>query len=75
MVAQREKFSSQASSELLAAVREVARAEGRHFQAVLEEALREYLDNRAQGTPRASVMAHFQASVERNRRLGELLAK
>lgn len=75
MVTAREKFSSQASPELLAAVREVAREEGRHFQAVLEDALREYLDNRTRDKPRPSVMAHFQASVERNRRLGELLAK
>ena len=75
MVTAREKFSSQASPELLAAVREVARKEGRHFQAVLEDALREYLENRTRDKPRASVMAHFQASVERNRRLGELLAK
>ncbi|MYC71578.1 MAG: hypothetical protein F4X17_12805 [Gemmatimonadetes bacterium] len=75
MAVLREKFSSQAAPELLAAVREIARKEGRHFQAVLEEAMREYIENRAQGKPRASVMAHFQASVEKNRRLGELLAK
>lgn len=75
MVVQREKFSSQAPPELLAAVRDIARQEGRHFQVVLEDALREYLENRGRDNPRASVMAHFQASVERNRRLGELLAK
>ena len=71
----REKFSSQASPELLAAMREIARQDGRHFQAVLEDALRAYVENRALDKPRASVMAHFQASMERNRRLGELLAK
>ncbi len=71
----REKFSSQASPELLAAIREIARKEGRLFQAVLEEAMREYIENRAHEKPRASVMAHFQASVEKNRRLGEMLAK
>ena len=75
MVAPRQKFSSRASPELLAAVRDIARREGRHFQAVLEDALKEYLENRARGKPRASVMAHFQASAERNRRLGELLAE
>lgn len=75
MAVLREKFSSQAAPELLAAVREIARMEGRHFQAVLEEAMREYIENRAQGKLRSSVMAHFQASVEKNRRLGELLAK
>ena len=75
MAALREKFSSQASPELLAAVREIAREEGRHFQAVLEEAMREYIENRSKEKLRASVMAHFQASVEKNRRLGEMLAR
>ena len=37
--------------------------------------MREYIENRAREKPRDSVMAHFQASVERNRRLGEMLAK
>ncbi len=75
MVMPREKFSSQVSPELLGAMREIARHDGRHFQAVLEEAMLEYIENRAQGKPRASVMAHFQASIERNRHLGEMLAK
>ena len=75
MAVLREKFSSQVAPELLAAVREIARKEGRHFQAVLEEAMREYIENRAQGKPRAPVMAHFQTSVEKNRRLGKMLAK
>ena len=72
---QRKKFSSQASPELLAAVRELAQSEGRRFDAVLEDALKQYLENRAAGKPRASVMTRFQASVEGNRRLGELLAE
>ena len=70
-----EKFSSQASPELLAKMREIARKEGRHFQAVLEEAMRDYIESNAQNKVRPEVMAHFQASVEKNRRLGELLAK
>ena len=56
-------------------MREIAREEGRHFQAVLEEAMREYIDNRSRQKPRTEVMAHFQASVEQNRRLGEMLAR
>ena len=75
MVATREKFSSQASPDLLAAMRQVARDEGRHFQSVLEDAMREYLDNKTRGKVRPEVMAHFRASLERHRRLGELLAK
>lgn len=75
MAVPRQKFSSQAAPELLAAVREIARKEGRHFQAVLEEALREYIENRDREKLRSSVMAHFRVSVEKNRRLGELLAR
>ena len=71
----REKFSSQVAPELLGTMREIARKEGRHFQAVLEEAMRDYIDNRTRVKPRAEIMAHFQASVERHRRLGEMLAR
>ena len=71
----REKFSSQAAPELLKKMRAVAQIEGRHFQSVLEDAMREYLDNKAQPKVRPEVMAHFYASLERNRRLYELLAQ
>ena len=75
MVASREKFSSQAAPELLEAVREIARKEGRQFQVVLEDALRNYVESKEQQKVRPEVMAHFRASVERNRRLLELLAQ
>ena len=75
MAANRESFSSQASPDLLAAMRKAARDEGRHFQAVLEDAMREYLDNRAQPKVRPEVMAHYRASLVKNRRLYELLAQ
>ena len=75
MTIRREKFSSQADPELLATLREIARNEGRQFQAVLEDAIRDYIENRDYEKPRASVMAHFQSSVEKNRRLGKLLAQ
>ena len=74
MAASREKFSSQASPDLLAAMRKIARDEGSHFQAVLEDAMRQYLDNKTQQNVRPEVMAHFRASLEKNRRLMELLA-
>ncbi len=75
MVATREKFSSQASPDLLAAMREIARKEGRHFQAVLEDAMQQYLESKEQRKVRPEVMAHYRASVEKNRRLAELLAQ
>lgn len=75
MATTREKFSSQASPELLAALREAARQEGRHFQAVLEDAMQGYLDSKAGAPIRPEVMDRFRASVERHRLLGELLAQ
>ena len=75
MGGQKVKFSSQASPEALAAMREIARSEGRQFQTVVQEAMEEYIANRNRQTPRPEVMAHFRASVERNRRLLELLAE
>jgi predicted transcriptional regulator len=75
MAATREKFSSQASPELLAALREIAHEEGRHFQAVLEDAMREYIESKARGKVRPEVMAHYRASVERHHRLLELFAQ
>ena len=75
MVAPREKFSSQASPELLSTMREIARSEGRHFQAVLEDAMSSYVEAKAQQKVRPEVMAHYRASFERNRKLYELLAQ
>ena len=75
MAATRAKFSSQASPELLAGMREIARKEGRHFQAVLEEAMANYIESKAREKVRPEVMAHYRASVERHRRLYELLAQ
>ena len=74
-MAAREKFSSQAAPELLAAIREIARGDGRHFQSVLEDAMTDYIETRARQKVRPEVMAHYRASVERNRLLAELLAK
>ncbi len=75
MVATREKFSSQAAPELLSAMREIARMEGRHLQAVLEDAMNSYIEARRQRNVRPEVMAHYRASLERNRLLAELLAQ
>ncbi|MDE2837702.1 MAG: hypothetical protein OXL97_09395 [Chloroflexota bacterium] len=75
MTIQRERFSSRADPELLAALRELARSEGRRFNAVLEDAMRDYIAARLEQKPRPSVMAHFRSSVEKNHRVGELLAR
>ncbi len=74
-VATRTKFSSQADPALLEAMREIAKTDGRQFQAVMEDAIRDYIENRVRAKPRPHVMAHFEASLARNRRLLELLAR
>ena len=75
MTTRQEKFSSQADAQLLSTLRDIAKTEGRHFQAVLEDAMRDYVENRSSRKPRPSAMAHFQAGVSKNRRLGKLLAQ
>ncbi len=60
----REKFSSQASPEVLAALRQIAESQGRQFQAVLDEALRDYIDRQQKERPRRHVVSAFAASLE-----------
>ena len=58
----REKFATQVDSELLTAVRDLARSEGRQLQALMDEALADLLEKRKQGRPRAHVMQAYMAS-------------
>ena len=71
----REKFSSQADPALLAEMRKIASDDNRHFQAVIEDAFRVYIESRSQRKVRPEVMAHFEASLKRRHRLYELLAQ
>jgi hypothetical protein len=71
----REKFSSQAAPEVLAALRKLAEAQGRQFQAVLDEALRDYIDRQQRERPRRHVMASFASSLEEFDSLYRELAK
>ena len=74
MASAQEYFSSQTSPVLLAGMREIARREGSTFHAVLEDAMSSYIESKALEGVRPEIMAHFQASLESNWRLGELLA-
>jgi len=74
-VAVREKFSSQAAPDVLAALRQLAESQGRQFQAVLDEALRDYLDRHQADKPRKHVMASFATSLEEFDYLYRELAK
>jgi len=64
MAKPREKFSSQADPELLAALREAAQGEGRQFQAVLEDAMRDYVERGAKDRPRRHVLQALGESLE-----------
>lgn len=73
--AAREKFSSQAAPEVLAALRQIAESQGRQFQVVLDDALRDYIDRHKKDRPRRHVVASFAASVEEFDSLYRELAK
>ena len=74
-IAVREKFSSQAAPEVLAALRRIAESQGRQFQAVLDEALRDYIDRQQKERPRRHVMAAFASSLDEFDSLYRELAK
>jgi hypothetical protein len=71
----RVKFASQADPQVLAEVRAIAHEEGRQFQAVVEEALKDWVDKKRAADTRPEVVAHLKATIERNRELYRKLAQ
>ena len=69
------KFSSQAEPEVLDALQEIAAREGRQLQAVLGDAMREYLAHKRQQAPRRNVLEAFQDSLKERDELYRSLAK
>lgn len=69
------KFSSQADPEVLKELQDVAIREGRQFQAVLGDAMREYLIHKRQNAPRRNVLEAFQESLKERDELYRSLAK
>jgi predicted transcriptional regulator len=69
------KFSSQADPDVLEALQEVAAREGRQFQAVLGDAMRDYLAQKQNKAPRRSVIEAFQESLNARDDLYRSLAK
>ena len=69
------KFSSQADPEVLKALQAIADREGRQLQAVIGDALREYLARRQQQAPRRNVLEAFQKSLKERDELYRKLAK
>jgi predicted transcriptional regulator len=69
------KFSSQAEPEILDELQQIAVHEGRQFQAILGEAMREYIARRKQKGPRRNVIEAFQSSLDERDELYRSLAK
>jgi hypothetical protein len=67
--------SSHPRPELLEEVRALAAEGGRQFQAVLDEALSEWVARKKGEAPRPEVIGHLKASIARHRQLYEELAK
>ena len=71
----REKFATQVNSEILLAVRSIAKDEGRQLQVLIEEALADLIEKKKQSRPRTHVMAAYQASHEKFAPLYKKLAE
>jgi hypothetical protein len=69
------KFSSQADPQVLEGLQDIATREGRQFQAVLGDAMREYLARRHQHAPRRDVLEAFKESLKERDELYRSLAK
>ncbi len=69
------KFSSQADPEILKGLQEIAAREGRQFQSVLGDAMREYLAHKRQQAPRRNVLEAFQESLKERDELYRSLAQ
>ena len=74
-VAALRKFSSQAEPEILEGLQEIAAREGRQFQAVLGDAMREYVTRKRQQAPRRNVLEALDASLKERDELYRSLAK
>ena len=73
--AQKVKFATQLAPDVLANLKSIARDEGRQLQAILDEALREYLANRQKQHPRRHVLDALQVSMAEHDALYEVLSK
>ena len=71
----KEQFTGRAAPELLAAMRKTAEPAGRDFDSVIEDAIRLFVECAADERTHQEAMAYYRASVEKNRRLAELLAQ
>jgi hypothetical protein len=70
-----ESFPANTSPEILAALRDIADAEGKPLQCVVDEALRQSVECKGHGRARPPVLAAFEDSLEEFDTLYRELAK
>lgn len=75
MSVQREKFSTQMDSRLLAELRRLAKVEGRQLQSLVEEAVETMLAEKAQGRPSEDVVKAARKCMEKYSQTLNYLAK
>lgn len=69
------KFATQVDPKVLEEVRAIAAKEGKQLQAVIDEALRDFIEKRKRGKPRAEVLTAFGESLAEYEVLYRELAK
>ena len=69
------KFATQADPAVLQTLKSIAASEGRQIQALVDEALRDYIDRKTGNTPRRHVLDAFRKSMEQYDSLYRELAK
>ena len=75
MAAPLSKFATQADPQVLEEVRAIAAREGKQLQAVIDEALRDFIDKRKRGKPRPEILTAFGESLAEYDALYRELAK
>jgi len=71
----KQKISTQAYPEIWAAIKKIASEEGRHTDAIVDEAFTEYLEKKQNMSPRDSVMKAYNSSHKKYDELYKLLAQ
>ena len=71
----REKFATQVNTEILSALRILAKKEGRQLQSLVDEALADFLEKRKNSRPRPHVMNAYLTSHEKYSDLYKKLAE
>ena len=75
MNTKRKKFASQADPKVLSQIRKIANDEGKQFQFVLDEAMRDYISKKHGNNPRINVLSALKDSMNEYDELYKLLAK